>query len=574
MNITDLPIELYQLILDFLSVPDLLALRLANKFFFEVVKEFRVKELCFQKGYAYLPKNYGQRGQYTFKSHTAINYLDGDRPMNLISSKNLHLLKKPFFNIKRLKKLEICLNPQNQSCGIGDAHINFLIHLEELRIVLRNLWDLEDFTWRLVLPKLKVFELVKSSFLNCGRINVDAPLLHSLKMMRFEKESAVNLDHPSSVKSLHSLWIYPKLGPFENLEEWTIYLYDNHIDFKTLERKNQLDFIFGSDFRANGEFSAFKKLRTLRVMGGFASALDLNQFYTLVRNQLISKGNHFQFIFNGLRLTGGQEFGDLDLRKLRLRIGNDLHTEKQNQLNESIMQNFEKTEDNLRFITSIEIGQNFGSWFEKENEPSIPIDLLLSRFTSLRKIEVTSEIECPNRFAQFVAGCKNLGELHLEDSQLPQQFFDQLPSISSLYDLEIDDLPDREPLNFRFVSRMFGLRRLCSGHHLITAIQNEDFDLSRFAEIEFATNEREFFFGYLYRNETASKTFQIQAYRPFGVERQGYQHPAFLHTGDFELLEDHVYDQMDNKTFMQFYSEFQIMKYIENPVYHPKCTIL
>lgn len=179
----------------------------------------------------------------------------------------------------------------------------------------------------------------------------------------------------------------------------------------------------------------------------------------------------------------------------------------------------------------------------------------------LTKIEVIKKIECPDRFAQFLAGSKRLAILRLKNSQLGQDFYDLLPSITSaVCELEFDDGRNQE-LNLRFVSRMFRLRRICSGRCLLTAIQQGDFELNKFAEIEFAIDEREDFFGYLYRYETIPRNSEVRAYKYRHDKNCNDKNPHLCCFGSVakspELSKKRVFENIDNQAFMKFYFSFK-----------------
>lgn len=98
---------------------------------------------------------------------------------------------------------------------------------------------------------------------------------------------------------------------------------------------------------------------------------------------------------------------------------------------------------------------------------------------------------------------QNVFETFSSKRPLPQRFFDQLPSITSLFQLEIKEYSnDKSNIKcFRFVSRMFRLKFLyLSG--LLYAIQREDFELATFNCIVFQYNERgDFLSGLVCINE-------------------------------------------------------------------------
>ena len=200
---------------------------------------------------------------------------------------------------------------------------------------------------------------------------------------------------------------------------------------------------------------------------------------------------------------------------------------------------------------------------------------MFKKFELLTKVEATSEIKNPKQFANFLAACKFLGKLYLNNAQLPQEFYDQLPSITSLYDLEVRGAQCQD-LNFRFVSRMFRLKRLWSDQHLITAIQKGDLDLARFAGIDFIADKGEPFCGVLYRFERIAGSFRSRA----TIHTQKYHHPntypdPFIGYFKVERLLNVPIQSMSNQTFLDFffsYKEFALSK--SNVNSNRKCKIL
>ena len=546
MDLTTLPFELYQCILEFLNLPDVLRLRLVNKFFREVVREFRVQELCFYS----TCENHEEIENFLYTSTPSVRFLhlwdihclDVYQPTNLISETRLHLLRNPLFKVEHLKRLEIyCLATDHRSYGITDDHINSLIHLEELRIAFRfhrtfavhlKSTNVQNINWRLTLPKLKIFDLQMRVVKGSHSLNVDAPRLHSLMLFDGQNDCEFEIDHPASVKSLYVDKFRQNLLRFENVEELTI----------------------GRRFDGEQDLlSAFPQLRTLRITAASRKNFSYKRLAAIQR-EVRSNGRDLQIICYGIQLIDGHEFDGFDFER---DVFEGYNNEKL--FVDSIVQNFDKTEDNLSRTLYAKLDFHYIKRFAYENLANclkmckIPAGLMFKKFETLTKLEATSEIKNPKQLANFLAGCKFLGKLHLNNTELPQEFYDELPSITSLYDLEVRGAQCQD-LNFRFVSRMFRLRRLWSDQHLMTAIQNGDLDMARFAGIDFITNKSDPFCGVLYRFEGIFESFCLKAF----IKTGSYQHPYIdpdPFVGYFKLeksLKVRI-KSMSNQMFLDFY---------------------
>lgn len=154
MELTDLPLELYQLILEFLNLPDVVNLRRVSKFFRDVVQKYRAYEL----GFYHFPE-----GTVSELLEKYIQYasIDNFSPTNLILYKRQHLLKQPLSKIETLKKLHVVCSAGPHD--IDDSHLNRLDQLEELRVLV--CFEPSDtgkhrqaLNWKSSFPNLKVFD--------------------------------------------------------------------------------------------------------------------------------------------------------------------------------------------------------------------------------------------------------------------------------------------------------------------------------------------------------------------------------------------------------------------------------
>ena len=581
MEITDLPIELYQSILHFLSLSDVLRLRLVNKFFREVVRHFRVYEISFLGLYGEsffensqvdsIRHGYGMSRWFdnfsnTQKRPSATNDFHDFSPINLLDHQKQHLLGRPLFNIQCLRKLKVGLlvGP----FYLSDAHINQLINLEELQICFRR--DLSALNiqydpvkgpdpfldWKFSLPKLKVLFLKRSDTWPFG-LQVLASHLHSFGFDFASPYDVFHFEHPETVRRLEldrfrffNGMCFSEICSFVNLEElWISEL--NGVEEKVL--------------------SAFPCLKILKIAirrfneGGLSSTrLHLNECLT----RLIER--NIQVFCYGVRLTDARI-----IERLFNQIPRDpiyyLGCPSENRpiadLIKFFIENSEKTEDNLNALPLIDCQMDYKWFYLDQTWFPISVDLILRKFAHLRAISISSKIDYPDRLSRFLAGCKRLGKLHIENAELGQTFFDQLPSITSLYCLQIYQ---NRILNFRFIYRMFRLKRLCSDHHLLTAIRNGDIELARFAGMEFRYIERaSYYFDafdcFIYRNEDPPENWKLKA------NLYGKQSSWCFPLGAPKQLIERVYsiNEMNNHKFLRFFD-----KLTKNAYAPSSCRIL
>lgn len=539
MEITDLPLELHQLILEFLLLPDVINLRLVNKFFCEVVRQYRIYELGFQ---------YFKKGLCLFfDQYAELVPIRSFSPTNLILYRRQHLLKRPLFKVETLRKLQVvCSN--EPAPNLDDSHLNRLIHLEELRVRIAGLPILSNrgqpLNWKLSLPNLKMFKLNYFS-VDVGRIYVDAPRLHSLTLLRTKAGDGLHFEHPLSVKRLTLTELDKMKFPFEifeNVEELTIHEPENKDTLSTV----------------------FPRLKTLRIKRnpsrGHLTQRELDQLLS---------GRDLQVIFRGVRLENCLKGTKLDSSFAKLPKHSFCEFFKKPQyeacfdfLLEQHRQPIDRTEADLSVLLGV--GRRID--FEWLNNPEKwPVDLILNKFSLLREITVNEPIICPDRFMQVLAGCKMLSKLYLQNARLPQRFFDQLPSITSLWELEIDDQHKQSDIKcFRFLSRMFRLKFLYLDR-LLYAIQRGDLDLTRFNWIVFQHDERgDFLGGFVCRDEVSENLRMITVSGPRCIPDVYY----LLHMCEAKDQKTSLFPQfsktilppskkMNNQQFLEYYANFR-----------------
>jgi hypothetical protein len=93
----------------------------------------------------------------------------------------------------------------------------------------------------------------------------------------------------------------------------------------------------------------------------------------------------------------------------------------------------------------------------------------------VKLISSDKKIDDQYLFIKLITNCLNLETLKVENSGLKQSFFDQLPSISSLNKLVINE-SEMKNLNFRFITRMFRLEEIDTSQVLYI---EEDWEINR-----------------------------------------------------------------------------------------------
>ena len=143
-----------------------------------------------------------------------------------------------------------------------------------------------------------------------------------------------------------------------------------------------------------------------------------------------------------------------------------------------LMDNYAKTADSLDFVELI----NYNVLMRLINY-KLPVDFF-KRFNSIQKIEVFF-VEDEKQLKQFIKRCLNLKSLSVNKCKLSQQFYEELPSLTSLsylYVGPVENIVDGEiELNFKFINRMFNLIEFETNKQLNL---NEEFDLNRLRYLE------------------------------------------------------------------------------------------
>ena len=126
------------------------------------------------------------------------------------------------------------------------------------------------------------------------------------------------------------------------------------------------------------------------------------------------------------------------------------------------LSHYSKLNDNVRETRWIDYNELMGLLKTVPVGPSLPKDFF-DRFRNIQAIRVSEPPNDQDHLALFVRNCKRLVFLSISNSQLSQTFFDQLPAISSLRILELNET---KCLNTDFIVRMSRLTVLQTNQQL------------------------------------------------------------------------------------------------------------
>lgn len=484
-----LPVEINLKIFSQLDLADLMALRLVCKKFVYIVKEVKIRELIFAKDFVFWKMLYLSSFSYKLKDQ-AWFFVNNLKEFGSVFSFTKYFLANSClpdgpFNVRFLKRLSIeLLSDVN---GIGLEEINRFDRLEHLEIgfdqrqphksASTRLDEQVNEVPRLSLPNLKCLRIV--IYANQTGLEIDAPKLTALQLPKWADDmcdlSSLQFTHPKSIKFL-SIQNYLKrenyLAQFDELE----FLEINNLALRIDDER-------GLTFPET--ISNFAKLKQLNLLGEM-SIFMWTQIYDVVQQALAMGKNGLRVFYLGVDLSTSSNFLNHFLFYHRARIGCRAAIDKDDSKGKTLFgplcwpyeltiqfKNYSILKQNLDshyeidydlLVNSIlpELVQQ-GNLYRTERTdgyPQAPNGLPMSsflpgdffeRYPKIVKINATNRIEDEEHFTQFVKDCKNLMNLKLENTQLSEAFVDELPSISLLSFLEIQEDAD---LNMNFLRRM------------------------------------------------------------------------------------------------------------------------
>lgn len=378
MALDNLPLEIYNYyIFDYLTIDDLLELKLVNKKLNLIVNQFKIQELNIQSDY----NHFKDRSWYT------------NNPINF--KYNLSFLKKSLlktssnlkFNLKRLKVSRV-----QDGDPITLIDINMLKNLEELKIRVWNCKTNEN--KKLSLLRLKILELNTNS-----PIEIHTPSLIALNINN-HYFSLKNLEiiNPTSIK-------YLKLSNYEKIVET---IFNSNLQYL------ECDCFYDIDVQTF--LIKFYNLKELRILNDNR----INFMYLLFE----LKNEKMKVFYRGIELINLTKFEEL--RKLIKSYGNTLSIQ---------LSNYELLDYNLNYVDKI----NYNEVINLINHNVLTIDQFFKKYSNIRSIIIKDEIENQNELNKFIKSCYNLDTLTILRSNLDQSFYDNLPIFTSLSRLEITE---------------------------------------------------------------------------------------------------------------------------------------
>lgn len=324
-----------------------------------------------------------------------------NKPFNcnyrLVHFKISPFLKKSTFNFKFLKYLNIEFVDEMFNL----TEINKFDKLKVLEIYLTNYQNKADN--KLALNNLEVLRIDSSKFI---QIEIDCPKLRSLHYWSFNNKLIIK--HPLKIHFLTTYKYGSDLLKFSNLE------YLNLNSTANLEQFN---------------FEQLSKLKELKIKSD-----DSKHVSNLILKKVIKNPNLIVY-FNGFHVINSNQL-IFDRYDLALQL-----------------KNYEKLIGVLDWMNLIEYNKLIDLI---QNE--LPINFH-QKYSNIQRINVINKVKNSKHLIQFIGHSQMLTSLSTINSKLDQQFYNELPSISSLNFLTLEE--DCEiGLKFDFILKMFCLKCL------------------------------------------------------------------------------------------------------------------
>ena len=286
-----------------------------------------------------------------------------------------------------------------------------------------------DQVTRLSLQNLKALKIVLYNGLD---LELDLPNLQAL-FIYCESYENVKFNYPRSIQYL------------------SFYNYNDYfLKFKNIEYLDCYE-EFSLSWQVLRNYS---KLKVISIHDDYEPEL----IETIRQNTELNKQN-LKIYQNGLLVVDGKEINNYDFSEDKLHY---------------LMNNYAKTAESLEFVKLIKYNE-----LMRLVNYKLPADFF-KKFNCIKRLEVCDEND-EKQLIQFIKHCSNLKSLILSNCKLSQQFYEELPSLTSLCYLHVDpfinEIGDEEiELNFKFINRMFNLIEFETGKQ---SNLNEEFDLNR-----------------------------------------------------------------------------------------------
>ena len=431
-SLTELPVEVVNLMFEYMDLVEICSCRLVSKWFNETVKSFRVFELNFYD------KDWFRRSRWYGDDKPML-------PLNSLSVSKVPFLSSPSVDLRFLKRLSFKNIKESDKFRLELLNsFQWLEHLE--------LWFEEPNWWqgdRVKRLKLDQLVLLFLSFKFQIFIEFDAPKLGELALSYLPGENE-RVDVHQLMEGIH--FVHPKtvwrLDLFGELNRTGYLLSSSSFqDFEGVEHF-QCNLTPGSSYQMEAILTKFSRLKVLEVWLNEGAKVFDGDFEIL--NQIMQQK---EVLKPSLRVY----FCDVELAS-------------------------ERPAESYAFGRESKLASlvhNYSSLVYSHSVFRVDYDELLrltngqyqtfKLFNTTTRVIVNEFISHPERFLNFLLSCPNLGSLILINSSLDTEFYRRLPTYTSLHELNITVDQDLR-LDFKFLLKIKNLI------HFITN-QNLDLDL-------------------------------------------------------------------------------------------------
>lgn len=416
-TIDDLPPKIVLKVFKNLSLNDLVACSMVNKYWNSIYSDFKLDRLAIIFNYNYLLANWYPDRKTEEKE--------------LCQTKQFgRLAGKPL--LSNLKQLALC-GPSE----INLSKLSKFNNLQHLEIDIKYLLERKV---NLKLAKLKV--LAFHQYNNRCSLTIDCPELNTLVYFEDPDESLLDVKHPWTIKRLETNMLGSKIDQFKSVECLVTDQFEavSYASLFSLPRLSELRYnvCFSDhhgDFREVGTVDQMK--RTLREF---------------LRDLKVLRDPEFKFRFCGFQLNQIEvdkiDFGAEVIERFGLDF--EMVTDEG-----AYMKNYHLIEPNaLRFVSSVDYNRLMDSLTGE-----IPA-CFFQKFSGIKTVYIGGALQNPNHFLWFLKSSKSLRSLSLDCPVLGQDLLDRLSSSAPhLFDLELSGDSKRQ-LSFRFLANFLHLKSL------------------------------------------------------------------------------------------------------------------
>lgn len=490
-----LPLELIFKIFGNLDLSELMALRLVCKQFECIVKEVKIRELV-------LKRDFWRADYSSLKKKTLWLCTNKLQELDAFFSLSKYLLSGSFlsggpFNVRFLKRLSI--ESLSDIEGIDLHDISRFQYLEHLEIGFDQPPPRDTPIWTpfnenprevplLFLPNLKALRIV--SYYNQTGLEIEAPRLRALQLPEPLKVEDIGKHIPIARHDHVRIFLFPNFSDeftneihsfkFNNPESIKFlsipftHGYSSYIGkFKKLEHL-QIEHYSQTNIGLESIISKFRTLKRLSLCSGkLGSKFNLDEFIELAK---WSEQSDLKVYYLGIELSNDPVLIDDFSFFHKASIGKGRLDEHSCELALQL-KNYSLLSDRIEAISSshllydelvdavlpILVERN---WALGGEAPSLTALLPVDFFEGYPKIVgivANKKIKKEDHFIQLVKSCKNLRNLLLRNSQLSQAFFDELPAMSLLNFLKVEET---SALNMNFLSKMNHLAMCATNQQL------------------------------------------------------------------------------------------------------------